>query len=129
MKKFFILVIFSIVGLGQIFAQNYTKPIPRPVGCHGSGAIINEETGEVLLRVDEPPYIFTQRVKMEVTFHKNAAGETFFVAPNGRLYPVKGLSLYWQKVANVDNRYLAGEEFNWVHYGHWLYRRPLKLFI
>lgn len=127
MKKFYFFIV-TILFTGQIFAQSFTKNFYRPAGCAGSGAIVNNETDEVLLRVDEPEYIYTQRVKMEVTFQKDSTG-IHFVAKDGKMYPIKKLSIRWQKVANVDNRYLAGEDFNWNHYGHLLTRRPLKYLV
>ena len=127
MKKIFFITVLLI---GQLFAQNYTKIIPRPFGCYGSGAIVNDK-GEVLFRVDEPPYIFTQRVTMEINLYKNPnTGKIYFVAQNGKMYSISELHVRWQRLANVDNRYLAGEEFSRMHYGPgWLTDRPLKYLI
>ncbi len=125
MKKIYFFIIVILLITGQVFAQNFTKVFYRPAGCYGSGAVVNNESGEVLLRVDEPQHIFIHRLKMELTFQKKGK-KIYFMASNGRLYLVKNLSIRWQKVANVDNRYLAGEDFNWVHYGHWIIKRPLK---
>ena len=126
-KLFFVLVVF-VVGLGQVFAQqDFTKPFTRPSCCYGSGAIVNDITDEVLVRVGEPLSIITQPLTFTARF-RQVDGKFYLLADNGKLYSVDDLSVRWQKIANVDNRFLQGEDFSWTHYGHWLYKRPLKFY-
>ncbi len=124
-KLFFVLLVFVVAG--QAFAQDFTKPFKRPVWCRGSGAIVVDETDEVLLQVDQPIIIMTQPLTLTARF-RQLDGKFYLVFGNGKLYAVEDLSLRWQKVANIDNRFLKGEDFSWTHYGHWLYKRPLKYF-
>jgi hypothetical protein len=127
MKKLFVLVVF-VVGLGQVFAQQeFTKVFPRPAWCQGSGAIVNDITDEVLVRVDEPMTVMVKPLTLMAQF-RQINGKIYLVTDDATLYAVDNLSVRWQKVANVDNRFLRGEDFSWTHYGHWLYKRPLKSF-
>ncbi len=117
-----------MVFAGQVFAQQeFTKVFLRPAWCQGSGAIVVDETDEVLVRVDEPLTIMTQPLTLTAHF-RQLNGKIYLVTDDGTLYAVDNLSIRWQKVANVDNRFLQGEDFSWTHYGHWLYKRPLKYF-
>ncbi len=126
MKKLFLLVL--LVFAGQVFAQQeFVKVFQRPAWCQGSGAIVIDETDEVLVRVDEPMAVMTQPLMLRARF-RQVNGKIYLVTNTGKFYSIDRLSVRWQKVANVDNRFLAGEDFDWTHYGHWLYKRPLKYF-